>query len=122
VGYFKDEHMIFTCTNKIKLYDLRDIILDAMIKKFAEYDDSIPDYSQYVSPVMKCLGNSLCALFVPADGSKEGWTTSNAMDEVREKVRAWIINNNAKNDDKIEYILVTDCEYKGVSAEKMVGE
>lgn len=125
MGYFKDEHIILTCGEAKPLEKIRNKILDLIQSEF-EADDLIPDYSNYISPVLTCLANSLHALFIPADGSKEGWGTSNNMDEVREKLRAEIIHHNARSKEKIDYILVTeyeqmsDADTNTLTAEKIV--
>lgn len=120
MGYFKDEHMIISCYERNPLEKLRDNILGWIEEAFD--DDDLPDYSNYLSPVLRNLANCDYFLFIPADGSKEGWTTSNAMDEVREKIRAYIIKHNAKNDQKIKCLVVTDDDYLGFSVERMVQE
>jgi hypothetical protein len=109
MGSIKDEHMILTCHEKAPLTRMRGRILTRIAK---EFEGDPPDYSNYISPVLDCLANSLHALFVPADGSKEGWTSSNAMDEVREQIRSDLIAWNARGKDKISCLLVTDDEYE----------
>lgn len=119
MGYIRDEHIILTCNERKPLEKIRVKLINNIIDEFRDDPDK-PDYSNYVSPVLNCLANSLYALFIPADGSKEGWTTSNAMDEVREKLRTDIINHNAKSDDKIGMIQVTDDEYDGLSVDRLI--
>jgi hypothetical protein len=63
------------------------------------------DYSTYVSPVLTGLANGYACLFLPADGSKEGWETSNCMDEVRDNIMIKVILHNAENpNDKISIL------------------
>lgn len=120
MGYYKDEHMIITCYKKEPLLELRNLILDWIVEAFEDAD--LPDYSKYISGDLRNLANPDYFLFIPADGSKEGWTTSNAMDEVREKIRTYIIKHNAKSDDKIQCLVVTDDDYLGFGVERMVQE
>lgn len=120
MGYIKDEHMIFRCWERNPLEKLRDNMLGWIEEAFD--DDELPDFSNYLSPVMRNLANPDYYLFMPADGSKEGWETSNNMDEVREKIWEYIIRHNSRNKDKISCIVVTDDEYKGLSAGRLFDE
>jgi hypothetical protein len=95
------------------------MIID-MIGEELKDDPIAPDYSNYISPVLATLANCTYYLFVPADGSKEGWETSNNMDEVREKIRAYVIKHNAKSKDRIDIILVTDDEGTGLHVDRVV--
>lgn len=119
MGYYKDEHMIFRCHEEQPLVDLLCMILDWIDEVF---EDDIPDYSNYIREPSRNLANHDYFLFMPPDGSKEGWTTSNNMDEVREKIWEYIIRYNSRNKDKISCIVVTDDEYKGLSAGRLFGE
>ena len=119
MGYFKDEHIILTCDAREPLEKILEKIIDNIIKEF-DGEDLTPDYSHYVSPVLECLANSLCALYLPADGSKEGWTTSNCMDEVREKLRTDIVKHNTKSADKIGMYQLTRDDFHGVSGEQII--
>lgn len=111
MGYFRDEHWIIEGDAR-KLEKLRNEIIDEINKEFSEEPD-ILDYSNYVSPVLYGLANSYSCLFIPADGSKEGWSTSNVMDEVREKILKKIIFYNAKSKDgKLRVLRIIVDEYK----------
>lgn len=111
MGYFRDEHWIIEGDAR-KLEKLRNEIIDEINKEFSEEPD-ILDYSNYVSPVLYGLANSYSCLFIPADGSKEGWSTSNVMDEVREKTLKKIIFYNAKSKDgKLRVLRIIVDEYK----------
>ena len=111
MGYFKDEHWIIEAEPKT-LEKLRNDILNEISKTF-ENEEGAFDYSEYLSPVLYGLANGYSFLFMPADGSNEGWTTSNCIDVVRENVFKKIILNNAKNpQDKIGILKVTVDEYR----------
>lgn len=111
MGYFRDEHWIIEGDDKA-LEILRNEIIDEIGKVFADNEDAV-DYSNYVSPVLYGLANMYSCLFVPADGSKEGWTTSQNMDEVREKILKKVIHYNAKSkSDRIGILKITVDEYK----------
>jgi hypothetical protein len=111
VGYFRDEHWIIEGDDKA-LEILRDEIINEINKAFVNEDGAV-DYSNYISPVLYGLANRYSCLFVPADGSKEGWETSSLMDEVREKILRKVIHNNAKNkSDRIGILKVVVDEYK----------
>ena len=118
MGYFKDEHMIISCDDLKAIRKLRDELLIKLDKAFAE---DLTDYSRYLSPVLSSLSNGGHWLFIPADGSKEGWNTSNEMDEIRDWLRRWAIKWNARNADKVRIILVTDDEYTGLSVKLDIG-
>ena len=113
MGYFKDEHWIIEGDVK-ELKSLRNEIIEEVNKAFAEEDSEyVTDYSNYVSPVLEGLANGYSCLFLPADGSKEGWTTSSVMDEVRGKILKKVIYNNAKRkSSKIGILKVVVDEYK----------
>jgi len=115
---YKDEHLILSCYEYLPLKKLRDKIIKKIVKLKDNYD--IADYSEYIQPVSKCIANSLHVLFIPADGSKEGWETSNMMDEVREYINDEIQEWNANGKDKIYGLLVTDDDYNGLSVERFV--
>ena len=118
MGYYKDEHMIISCSDSKPLRQLREELLVELDKAFAE---DLIDYSNYVSPVLSLAYGSHW-LYIPADGSKEGWETSNSMDEIRDWLRRWAIRWNARNADKLRIILVTDDDYANLSASVDVGE
>jgi len=110
MGYFRDEHWIIE-GDSVPLELLRKEIIDSIYMAFI--DEGAVDYSAYVSPVLNGFANGYSCLFIPADGSKEGWTTSNLMDEVRENILKKVILNNAKSKtDKIGILQVTVDEYK----------
>jgi hypothetical protein len=111
MGYFKDEHWIIEANEEI-LKKFRNEIIDEIGKAFK--DEEVVDYTNYVSPVLTGLANMYACLFLPADGSKEGWTTSNCMDDARENIMKKIILNNAKNDfmSKINVLKVVVDEYE----------
>lgn len=110
MGYFRDQHWIVEGEPET-LEKLRATIIEAI---YDEFNDEDPvDYSNYISPVLYGLANGYACLFVPADGSKEGWGTSQCMDEVRESVMKKIIFHNVKNpNDKITVLEVVVDEYK----------
>ena len=112
MGYFKDEHWIIEGDSEA-LKNLRNEIIDEINKAFAGEEGAL-NYSDYLSPVLYGLANGYsCLFFMPADGSKEGWTTSNLMDEVREETLKKVILNNAKNPhDRIQILRVTVDEFK----------
>jgi hypothetical protein len=111
MGYFKDEHWIIEAEESV-LKNFRNEIIDEICKAFE--DEEVVDYCNYVSPVLYGLANTYACLFLPADGSKEGWTTSNCMDDARENIMKKIILNNAKNDfmSKINVLKVVVDEYE----------
>jgi hypothetical protein len=54
------------------------------------------------------------------DGSKEGWTTSNDMDDVRAWLYREVDKINAKDDkNHIGVIRIENCDYNGLSVEKI---
>jgi len=120
MGYIKDEHIILTCWDDKPLKKMRDKIIGNINKAFE--GDELPDYSNYISPVLSGLANSTYTLFIPADGSKEGWGTSNAMDEVREQLREDVIRHNARNKERISIISVVDEEDGSFYVRRVVGE
>jgi hypothetical protein len=119
MGYFKDEHIILTCAAREPLEQMWEKIIDNIIEAF-EDDPDQPDYSNYIPKPTNDLMNGGSTLFIPADGSKEGWTVSNAMDEVREKLRADIIKHNTKSTDKIGMYQMTRDDFHGVSGEQII--
>jgi hypothetical protein len=136
MGYFKDEHLILTCSEKEPLNLMRGVLVELIHQKVEEWEEEI-DFSGYVGlvvgtinklllrivegllkrfykqqPVTNSVANLTYSLYIPADGSKEGWTTSQIMDEVREQLQRVIIHHNAKGEDKIQVILVTADDYQ----------
>jgi hypothetical protein len=113
MGYIKDEHWIIEADYKV-LQKVRNKILTSIEKHFE--DEEPLDYSSYVPPVVDGLANGVSFLYLPADGSKEGWTTSNNMDDVREDVLKFCIAHNAraKSGDKISIMEVVDEESQDV--------
>ena len=116
MGYIKDEYLIFTSWAKEPLQELRAEMKKIMINIFKDID-FFPDIANYVSPVLSGLANSNYFLFLPADGSKEGWEVSSAMNDVRESVIEWVIKYNYDSPTKIEIIGLEDDEYSGLSCE-----
>lgn len=43
-----------------------------------------------VSPVVNSRSNGMCSFFIPPDGSKEGWDTSNSGDLARTEYLNWL--------------------------------
>lgn len=119
MGYIKDEHIILECWNETPLTELRYKLLSEIKKRLKEWGD-VPDYSNYVSPILQTIANTTYVVYVPADGSKEGWGTSQAMDDVREWLREYLIHWNATHDKRVGMITVTNDEGTGLSAEKTV--
>lgn len=119
MGTIKDEHLILSCGEREPLDDIRLEIITAIHDGFAD-EDYTPNYADYVSPVLSALANGGYYLFIPADGSKEGWGTSNVMDDVRELIRARIIYHNAKGKDKISVICVIEGDYEKLRAEDWI--
>jgi len=111
MGYFRDEHWIIEGDDKT-LGEFRNTIIDEISKAFVDEVDAT-DYSNYLSPVLYGLANGYSCLFLPADGSKEGWTTSQCMDEARENIKKKVILHNAKNPtDRITILETVVDEYK----------
>lgn len=122
LGYFKDEHLIITGYEK----DVLDEFRKKMVKKIAknlEADGCGKPYqtaTNYIPPIIETLANTSYILFVPMDGSKEGWTTSSDMDDVREWLYLEIDKHNAtKTENKIHIIRVENCEHNGLSVEQI---
>ncbi len=118
MGYIKDEYLIFTSWEKEPLQELRAEIKRIMIDAFKDYK-FFPDIAKYVSPVLSGLANSNYFLFLPADGSKEGWEVSSIMDDVRDGVIDWVVKYNYDNPPTIKIIGLKDDEYNGLSCENI---
>ncbi len=122
MGYFKDEHLIITGYDKDVLAELRTKLIEKIAKNLQE-DGCSKAYqtaTQYIPPIIETLANTSYILFVPMDGSKEGWQTSSDMDDVREWLYGKIDKHNAsKTENKIHIIRVENCEYNGLSAEQI---
>ena len=109
MGYIKDEHWIIEADIRV-LRKVRNEILDLIEKYFA--DDEPLDYSSYIPPVVEGLANCASFLYLPADGSKEGWETSDNMDEVRDDLLKYCIAHNARAEsgEKISIISLVNEE------------
>jgi len=105
MSYYKDEHMIFRSYDKEALIELRNQIVELMREEFKGTE---VNYGNYLSPILSTPAGLRHYLFLPEDGSKEGWEVSNCMDEVREKIREHIIYHNAKNPNERIYALCVD--------------
>jgi hypothetical protein len=111
----KDEYIILTCWHSAPLKKIRTGILNRL-DNAAKEGDLTADYSNYISPVLSNIANITYSLFIPADGSTEGWTTSNIMDDIREWLDREIVKHNAKNrgPGEITVIKVTVGDYEGI--------
>jgi len=118
MGYFKDEHWIIDGEEK----DLRKLRLFILSELEKEFDDEPRDFSGYLIPVITGLANGYACLFLPADGSKEGWSTSESMDEVRERILKKVYHHNAVSTRHIGIISIVDDEATGLSVERLTGE
>jgi len=122
MGYFRDEHLIITSFEK----DVLDVIRVKLIEKIAknllgdDYGKPQQTAKQFIPPVITTLANTSYILYVPMDGSKEGWTTSNDMDDVRAWLYREVDKINAKDDkNHIGVIRIENCDYNGLSVEKI---
>lgn len=122
MGYFRDEHLIITSFEKDVLDVIRVKLIDKIAKNLLDDDYGKPQQTakQFIPPVIATLANTSYILYVPMDGSKEGWTISSDMD----KVRAWLYREvdkiNAKDDkNHIGVIRIENCDYNGLSVEKI---
>lgn len=70
------------------------------------------------SEIIKSHVNGYCSLFIPPDGSKEGWPDSDAGDEVRRKIKKYI-NSLAYKDksNRVQYVEVSYDEKRDVKIE-----
>lgn len=110
MGHIKDEHLILECYDYDVLVNLREFVLDTIIEEFGEeLPLSLPGY---IPRAITGLSNSANWLYIPADGSKEGWTNSNVMDTVREKLLNEVIRHNTRNKDRVSILKVTVDEYE----------
>jgi hypothetical protein len=110
MGYIRDEHWIIKADTEV-LQKVRLKILTFIEKHFA---DEVLDYSSYIPPVVRGLASGASFLYLPADGSKEGWETSNNMDDVRDDLLRYCIAHNAraKSGEKISIMsLVSEEAY-----------
>ena len=105
------------------LDELRTKLIKKIAKNLSEDGYSTPAQTaaQFIPPVISTLANISYILYVPSDGSKEGWTTSQDMDDVR----AWLYrkidkyNATTTDYDYISIIKVTRCDYEGLSVEEI---
>ena len=122
MGVFKDEYLIFKSFEKEPLEKLRQVIIKAIYDESLEWNEriSFERLSNYVPPVIRALANDSYILFWPADGSKEGWSTSSIVAEAREYVVEEYLdiwNYNQENFmTKIRYIYLEDCDFHGLKA------
>ena len=70
----------------------------------------------YIRPVNETIMNRDYFLFLPPDGSKEGWTVSSIIDEVVERVIKYLDEWNFKDEErdileKINYFFIFDDDY-----------
>lgn len=122
MGYIKDEHIILSGYKKENLDEIRTKLIKKIAKNLSEdgYPSPAQTAGQFIPPVISTLANISYILYIPSDGSKEGWTTSNDMDDVREWLYRKIDKYNAAStDDTISIILVEKCDYNGLSVKKM---
>ena len=124
MGYFKDEHLILSGYDK----DVLEKIRRKLIKKIAKclekedvgYNAPRQLASQFVPPVIRLLANGEHILYVPSDGSKEGWATSNDMDDIREWLYHKVDKINAGDSlSHISIILVEQCDYNGLTVKSI---
>lgn len=116
MGYFKDQHLIIVSSDEEPLKELRTKAVELLHEKLPD-----ADYGSYLPPVLHGLANFLEVLFIPADGSKEGWETSNEMDDIRQELIRHAIYINAQGKYRVEVIEVVDDEIDGLSVAKVVG-
>lgn len=110
MGHIKDEHLILECYDYDVLVNLREFVLDTIIEEFGvELPLNLPGY---IPRAITGLSNSANWLYIPADGSKEGWPNSNVMDTVREKLLNEVIRHNTKDKDRVSILKVTVDEYE----------
>jgi hypothetical protein len=55
-----------------------------------------------VSPILKSQMNHYCSFFIPPDGSKEGWSESDAGDSLRDAMIEWL-NDQAYKDGSTSF-------------------
>lgn len=124
MGYFKNEHLILSGYKKEALDEIRAKLIKKIAKNLGEdgFDTPMQTATQFIPPVISTLMNTTYILYVPADGSKEGWTTSNNVDKVRKWLYKCVDKYNATNpNDIIIIIRVEEDDYNGLYVEKIGG-
>lgn len=120
MGHYNDRYMVFKSSSKESLDMLRDFIVNS-IWEIAKEEGEEGFFSweilrNYIRPVNETIMNRDYFLFLPPDGSKEGWTVSSIMDEVVDRVIKYLDEWNFKDEgrdapERINYFFIFDDEY-----------
>lgn len=92
MGTIKHDTLVVTSFRENDINKAHTKIKELLIEKFKENEFIKAD--SIVSEVLKGLANDQFSFFVAPDGSKEGWTTSTNVDEVRETFIEWLDGDN----------------------------
>ena len=122
MSYEKHTTLIVTCQDKKHLTKTRKKLIELFKLTFKDELDEINYCTQIITKIHKGLANSQYSFEVLPDGSKEGWSTSDAVENAINKLLSWLKENKEDNyceyiyarfsSDDSNYTIKTDKEYE----------
>lgn len=105
MGYIKHTTLIVTCWDKKHLTETRKKLIELFKLTFKDEPDKINECTQIITKIHRGLANLQYSFAVLPDGSKEGWPTSDKVENAIDKLLFWLKEN--KKNNYCEYIYAT---------------
>jgi hypothetical protein len=119
MSYEKNTSLIVTGYNYNHLLKIRKKLIELFKLTFKD-EDNLDNCTNIITKIHSGLANSQYSFAVLPDGSKEGWSTSDAVDNAINKLLTWINENKdiyceyvyiAFSGDDNDYDIKTDKQY-----------
>lgn len=101
MGVIKHNAIIVTSWDEERINKIHKKCEKFIKKGMKDYITYFPETLCIITHVIKSIANGYYSFIIGPDGSKEGWETSNSMDEVRNKIVKYL------NKKKVDYAHIT---------------